>query len=67
MVRALCRNGHAEDEKDLILELCDVAIHSKNPGESASMQKYRDSIAAGRRIKHVIFEIEVEDDDTEEG
>jgi len=57
-VRALCRNGHQEDERDLILELCAIAVHSKNPGEGYSMELYAEAVAAGRRIKHVVLEIE---------
>ena len=63
MVRALVRNGHAVDEKHLILELCAIAVHSKNAGEGASMERYASAVAAGRRIKHVIFEIEEENDE----
>jgi hypothetical protein len=33
------------------------------PREAASMTRYRDAIAAGRRIKYVIAEIEMEDDE----
>jgi hypothetical protein len=62
-VRALCRNGLQYDERDLILELCAIAVHSKNAGESASMERYAEAVAAGRRIKHVIVEIEMENDD----
>ena len=66
MVRALLRNSHQNDERALLLELCDLAIHSKNPGESTSMKGYRDAVRAGRRIKFQIFEIEVDEDDQEE-
>lgn len=62
-VRALIRNGHAVDERDLILELCSIAIHSKNPGESYSMELYAEAVAAGKRIKHVILEMEMENDE----
>jgi hypothetical protein len=66
-VRALIRNGHAEDEKDLILELCSVAVHSKNPGEAYSMELTASAVAAGRRIKRTVFTIEeMEQDDEEE-
>jgi hypothetical protein len=62
MVRALRRNEHNVDERDLLLDVCERAMKSRNPGESASMARYRDAIAAGRRIKNSVIELEVEDD-----
>jgi len=31
MVRALCRNEHNVDERDLLLDLCERAMKSRNP------------------------------------
>jgi hypothetical protein len=62
LVRAQCRAGKQKEERDLLLALLARAVHSKNAGESASMEGYREAILAGREIRYKTFEIEVEDE-----
>lgn len=61
--RALLREGHQYDERPLVLQLLDRALGSENPGEAASMQKYRAAVLAGRRVKFQVSTIGDDDDE----
>lgn len=65
MVRALCRAGCQQKEKELLLGLLARAVHSKNKGEGASMERFRDAVVAGREIKYKTFVIEFEGNEDE--
>jgi hypothetical protein len=66
MVRALCRAGCQEKEKELLLGLLARAVHSTNRGESASMERYLTAVLEGRRIKYSTFEIDFETGETDD-